>query len=77
MLVDANQEDLQLYDYISKELYQAQQKKYGPSLQDDLLKYQQSKENNFNNLNLTLSRLKQYLLYRPVIYLYQRDIKVV
>jgi hypothetical protein len=77
MLVDANQADLQLYDHVSKELYPAQQEKYGPSLQDDLLKFQQSRENNFNNLNLTLSRLKQYLLYRPVIYLYQRDIKFV
>ncbi|HJW91852.1 MAG TPA: sulfotransferase family 2 domain-containing protein [Anaerolineales bacterium] len=77
MLVEANQVDLELYEYVRKELFPAQQKEYGPSLEADALKYQQNRENNFNNLNLTLSRLKQYLLYKPLIYLYQRDLKVV
>ena len=71
MLIEANQVDQQLYDYVSQELYPLWQKEYGTSLVSDLANYQQMRENNFNQWNLTTSRLKQFMIYRPLIYLYR------
>lgn len=71
MLIEANRVDQQLYDYVSQELYPLWQKDYGPSLASDLAKYQQVRDNTFNQWNLTTSRLKQFLVYRPLIYLYR------
>jgi len=77
MLIDANQADLALYDFVKKELYSAYQREYGPSLEADVTHYRQTWDNNFNTWNLTLSRLKQYMLYKPLLYLYRRGVAVV
>ena len=71
LLIEANRVDQELYDYVSQELYPMWQKEYGPSLKNDLATYQQVREHNFNQLNLTTSRLKQFLLYRPLVYMYR------
>ena len=42
----------------------------------EILGYQQTRENNFNYWKLTLSRLKQYMLYKPLLYLYRRGVTV-
>ena len=77
MLVEANQADLELYDHVKQETYPTFQREYGPSLEADVADYQETRDNNFNYWNLTLSRLKQYMLYKPLIYLNQRGIKIV
>ena len=77
MLIEANRADLELYKFVKQELYPTFQQEYGPSLQTDVTEYQQTRHNNFNDWNLTLSRLKQYLLYKPLLYLNQRGIRVV
>jgi hypothetical protein len=77
MLVEANQADLELYDHVKQEIYPTFQREYGPSLEADVTDYQETMDNNFNYWNLTLSRLKQYMLYKPLIYLNQRGIKIV
>lgn len=71
MLIEANRVDQELYDYVSQDLYPLWQREYGPSLARDLAKFQQMRENNFNQWNLTMSRLKQFMIYRPLIYLYR------
>jgi hypothetical protein len=71
LLVEANQADQELYDYVRQELYPAYQKAYGPALEVDVARYQQTKENSFNQWNLTLSRLKQYAFYKPLLYVYR------
>jgi len=76
-LIEANREDLALYDFVRRELYPAYQREYGPSLEADVAQYRQTRENNFNAWNLTLSRLKQYTLYKPLLRLYRRGIPVV
>lgn len=77
MLVEANQADRVLYDYVKRELYPTYRKEYGPSLEGDVADYQQPGGADFNKRNLTLSRMKQYLLYKPLLYLYRKGIKVV
>ena len=77
MLVDAQQADLQLYDYVRRELYPTFQREYGPMLEADVARYKQSQGNSFNRWNLTLCRLKHYTLYEPLLHLYRRGVKVV
>ena len=76
MLVEAQQVDLELYDYVSQELFPSYQREYGPLLEADIADYQQTRENNFNYWKLTLSRLKQYMFYKPLLYLYRRGVTV-
>ena len=63
MLIEANQANLELYNFIRQKLYPTFQREYGPSLEADVARYQQTRGNNFNFRNLTLSRLKQSMLY--------------
>ena len=77
LLEDSQQVDIELYKYVRQELYPVYQREYGPSLEDDVIAFQQTRENKFNSLNLTLSRSKQYLLYKPLLYLYRKGMKIV
>jgi len=77
MLIEANQTDLELYNFITKELYPTFQREYGPNLERDVVDYQQGRENNFHSRNITLSRLKQYLIYKPMLYLHRRGVTVI
>ena len=77
LLVEANQVDQQLYDFVANELYPTFQREYGPTLQADVAAYQASQRRSFDRLNLTLSRLKQFLVYRPLLYLNRRGLAFV
>lgn len=77
MLVEAQQADLELYNYVKHEYYPAFQREYGPSLEADVAHYQQTRRNTFNYTNLTLCRLKHYLLYKPLLYLDRQGVGVV
>ncbi|GIV79675.1 MAG: hypothetical protein KatS3mg050_4069 [Litorilinea sp.] len=76
LLVEANQADLALYQYVCHELFPQYRADYGPHLDSHLRQYQQQRQNRFNYWNLTVSRLKQYLLYKPVLYLYRKGVPV-
>jgi hypothetical protein len=71
MLIEANQADLELYRFVRQELYPTYRQEYGPSLEENVARYQQTRGNYFNHWNLTLSRLKQYMLYKPLLHLYR------
>jgi len=77
MLIEANQADLELYKFVRQELYPMFQREYGPSLEADVAHYQQTRDNKFNYRNLTLSRLKQFMLYKPLLYLYRKGVRVI
>jgi hypothetical protein len=70
MLVEANQADMEVYEFVKHEIYPTFQRAYGPKLEADVAHYQQTRHHSFNYWNLTLSRLKQYLVYKPLLYLY-------
>lgn len=76
MLVEANQADLELYDFVKKELYPGFQRAYGSKLEFDVANYH-NRDKDFDNRNITLSRMKQYLIYKPALYLYRKRIAVV
>jgi hypothetical protein len=77
LLVEANSADLELYDFVRTDLYPSFQREYGPRLEEDVAAYQRTRRNSFDRWNLTLSRLKQFLVYRPLLYLSRRGIPVV
>ncbi|MEJ2601667.1 MAG: sulfotransferase family 2 domain-containing protein [Anaerolineales bacterium] len=77
MLVEAQQADIELYNYVKHELYPTFQREYGPSLEADVAEYQRTRGNNFNNLNLTLCRMKHYMLYKPMLYLSRNGVRIV
>jgi hypothetical protein len=77
LLIEANQVDQQLYDFVAKELYPSFQRAYGPSLEADVAAFQGTRHRSFHRLNLMLSRLKQFLVYRPLLYLNRRGLAVV
>lgn len=70
-LVEANDADLELYEYARTELYPALQREYGPSLSQAVADYQEHSRRAFNKTKLTLSRVKQYGLYKPTLRLYR------
>ena len=74
MLVEANRADMELYNFVRNELFPSFQKEYGTELGADLAQYQQNRDKNFNTRNITLSRLKQYLIYKPALYLYRKGV---
>jgi hypothetical protein len=77
MLIESQQADLELYNYVKQELYPAFRREYGPSLEADVAAYQRTRSNTFNNLNLTLCRMKHYMIYKPSLYLYRKGLKIV
>ena len=77
MLIEANQADLELYKFVKEEIHPTFQREYGPNLEKDVVDYQRNRDANFNTRNLTLSRMKQYLVYKPLLYVYRRGVKVV
>ncbi len=77
MLIEANQADIALYRYVNEELYPQQKKDYGNSLESAVADYQNTRNNSFNNWNLTLSRMKQFGLYKPLLFLSHKGFKVV
>ncbi len=76
MLIDANQVDLELYDFVKKDLFPSFQREYGSNLEADVASYHNNRDKNFDSRNITLSRMKQYFLYKPVLYLYRKGIAV-
>jgi hypothetical protein len=70
MIVDANREDLELYEYVRRELHPVFQREYGSSLRDAVAEYR-SASHEFDKRNLVLHRLKQYALHKPLLSLYR------
>ena len=77
MLIEAQKADLELYNFVKQELYPTYQREYGPALEADVARYRQTQSHTFNYWNLTLCRLKHYMLYKPLLYLYRRGVRVV
>lgn len=74
MLIEANQIDLELYDFVKKELFPSFQRAYGQKLETDVANYRNNRDKNFDSRNITLSRIKQYLIYKPALYLFRKGI---
>jgi hypothetical protein len=70
-LVEANNLDLSLYEFVSQELYPRQKQEYGDTLSSDLAAFQQANHGLPIDWNLISSFLKRRLVYNPILYCYQ------
>jgi hypothetical protein len=70
-LVEANGADLELYEYVTTDLYPRLCREYGPSLEDAVTSFRNDPRRSFNRRNLTVARLKQHGLLRPAGFLYR------
>ena len=77
ILEDAQQSDLKLYDYVKNELFPTYRKEYGPSLKADVEHFQKTRRNSFNDWNITSSRLKQFIIYKPLLHLNRMGIRII
>jgi hypothetical protein len=70
-IIDANSADIELYEYVTTELYPAFQREYGPTLSETVDEYRNSPHKKFNRRNLEASRVKQFALYKPLLRLHR------
>jgi hypothetical protein len=75
MLVEAQQADLELYGFVKQELFPTYRREYGPTFEADVAQYRETQSHSFNYRNLTLSRLKHYMLYKPLLYLNRKGVR--
>lgn len=75
-LVEAEKVDVELYEYVKRELFPTYERDYGPSLAADVARFQQSQSHDFDRRNLTFARLKHYLVYKPALGLSRRGIRL-
>jgi hypothetical protein len=73
-LVEANQADLALYEYATRELLPAMQREYGPGLDDAVAEHKRRTRGTWNRRRILASRLKQHAVYRPLLKLYRRKL---
>lgn len=73
LIRDANRQDLELYDYVTNDLYPRLQREYGPSLDEAVAAYRLTGERGFNRRNIALHRAKQYGAYKPLLSLYRHS----
>ena len=69
VLADANRADLDLYEYVTTELFASFRREYGPSLDQAVARYRDDPKRGFNRRNLSMARLKQHALLRPTAFL--------
>jgi hypothetical protein len=71
MIVDANEADLELYEHVVGEVYPAQQRAYGTSLEGSVASYREDMGRGYDRRNLALYGVKQRMLLMPTIRLYR------
>lgn len=77
MLVDANQADIELHNYIKTEVYPRQQSLYGEQQLQEAVSNYQVDAGQFNFRNARLSYGKLHMIYRPLRFLNRQGIKIV
>lgn len=70
-LMDANREDLKLYNFVVQELYPQQQTSYGPELGFDVIRFEQSNDQS-DLANPLLGKLVRNWIYKPLMPLLTR-----
>lgn len=71
MIEEAQASDIELLRLVKEELWPEYLEEYGPTFEEDLAEYR-SARGDFNDLNIFMSRLKAYAVYKPALYLHRR-----
>ena len=70
MIIEQNQADLALYEYIKHDLYPAYKQAYGGRITTDLAQFK-AQQHRFNHWNLLQARLHRNAVYKPALRLYR------
>jgi hypothetical protein len=70
-LMEANEADLELYEYVRTELYPRFARDFGSGLDDAVAEYRSGAGQKFDRRKVALYRLKRHGLYRPMLRLYR------
>lgn len=70
-LIEANEADLELYDYVQRELYPTFVRDFGPALDEAVAEHRARADQRFDRRKVALYRLKRHGLYRPLLHLYR------
>ena len=73
-IAEANRADLALYEYVTEQLFPAQERAFGSGLDDAVAEHARRPHRNWNRRNVAVSRLKQHACYRPLLKLYRRPL---
>jgi hypothetical protein len=71
LLIEQNQADLALYDYVKNDLYPTYRRIYGRRLAQDLADFQ-ARQRGFNRWNLTQAQIHRNAVYKTAVRLYRR-----
>jgi hypothetical protein len=77
ILHEAHGADIELWNYARREIFPGYRKEYGPALADSLLRYDAGLPGSFNEWNVAVSRMKAHLVYRPLLFLSRKGIRLV
>ncbi len=71
LIVDANRSDLELFEYVQRDVFPAQERAYGSSLERSVAEFREEKRKGYDRRNLALYGMKQRILLRPTLRLYR------
>lgn len=77
ILNEAHEKDLELWEYARTEIFPSQRKEYGEALAQAVERFQRSLPGRFNEVNVLASRLKVYGIYKPLLFLSRKGLRVV
>jgi len=72
LLVEANLTDITLYKFVLEELYPRQKREYGETLEADVIAFQGQNRASLLDWRLISNFLKRRLVYKPILFCYQR-----
>jgi hypothetical protein len=72
LLLEANREDLDLYEFVGREIYPRFQREFGPTLDADVAAYGEARRERFDRWHMVGYRLKQHLVHKPLLSMYRR-----
>lgn len=70
MLIEANQADLELYDWVKRFLYPSYRRKYDGNLEQDMISFKQG-VSELSRRDVILNRLYRNLVYKPALKTYR------
>lgn len=69
-ITEAQSADLELYSYVKEQLWPEYEQEYQGDLEADVEAFAADRDT-FNDVNVVMSRLKAYSLYKPALFLYR------
>lgn len=77
ILEEAHQVDIELWNHVRTEIFPSYRAEYGPTLRAAVEGFTAGQPGKFNNWKIAASRLKVYSLYKPLLFLSRKGVRVI